>query len=51
LVKADAATLEKLLGDDLAYTHSSAKMETKGRRDQGVTSGTSKYTAVEYKDE
>jgi len=49
LVKADAATLEKLLGDDLSYTHSSAKMETKADVIKGVTSGMSKYTAVEYK--
>jgi Domain of unknown function (DUF4440) len=49
LVKADAATLEKLLADDLSYTHSSVKMETKADVIKGVTSGTSKYTAVEFK--
>lgn len=49
LVKADAAVLEKLLADDLSYTHASAKLETKADVIKGVTSGTSKNIAVEFK--
>jgi len=49
MVKADAVALDKLLADDLSYTHSSAKMETKADVIKGVTSGTSKNLAVEFK--
>jgi hypothetical protein len=41
--------LEKLLADDLSYTHSSALMETKADVLKGLTSGKSKYTAIEVK--
>lgn len=49
LVKGDAATLEKLLADDLSYTHSSALMETKADVLKGITSGKTKYKAIEFK--
>jgi len=49
MVKGDAATLEKLLADDLSYTHSSALMETKADVLKGITSGKTKYKAIEFK--
>jgi len=49
MVKADTATLGKLLADDLSYTHSSAMMETKADVLNGLKSGKSKYTAIEFK--
>src|SRR5713101_4542772 len=49
MVKGDAAPLEKLLADDLAYTHSNALTQTKADVLKGITSGTTKYKAIEYK--
>jgi ketosteroid isomerase-like protein len=48
MVKADIATLEKLLGDDLAYTHSSAKTESKTDVVQVFKTGSTKYKSVDY---
>ena len=50
MVKADIAVLDKLLSDDLSYTHSSAKHETKADVIQVFKTGSAKYTAVEYLD-
>src|SRR3954466_10677895 len=49
MVKRDAAVLEKLLGDDLSYTHSNAMMETKADVMKGITSGKTNYKAIEFK--
>jgi ketosteroid isomerase-like protein len=49
LLKNDAAALDKLLGDDLSYTHSSAKTETKADVLQVVKSGATKYDAIDLK--
>ena len=43
----DIATLEGLLADDLVYTHSSARLDTKQSLIVGMTSGSTVYTSVE----
>jgi ketosteroid isomerase-like protein len=43
----DIATLETLLADDLVYTHSSARLDTKQSLIVGMTSGSTVYTSVE----
>src|SRR6266568_3633781 len=48
MVKADVATLDKLLGDDLAYTHSSAMTQTKADVIQVFKTGSTKYKSVDY---
>lgn len=49
MVGGDAATLQKLLAEDLSYTHSSALMESKADVLKGITSGKTKYKAIEFK--
>ena len=44
----DGAALEKLIGADLSYTHSSGKTQTKERFIQDVTGGTFHYKAIEF---
>jgi ketosteroid isomerase-like protein len=46
----DIATLESLLADDLVYTHSSARLDTKQSLIVGMTSGSTVYTSVEPSD-
>jgi ketosteroid isomerase-like protein len=43
----DVATLEALIADDLIYTHSSARLDTKRSLIDNMTSGKTVYTAVE----
>ncbi|MCX7365865.1 MAG: nuclear transport factor 2 family protein [Alphaproteobacteria bacterium] len=43
----DIATLEAVLADDLIYTHSSARLDTKKSLIGGMTSGSTVYTSVE----
>lgn len=43
----DIATLEAVLADDLIYTHSSARLDTKKSLIAGMTSGSTVYTSVE----
>ena len=43
----DVATLEALIADDLVYTHSSARLDTKRSLIDNMTSGQTVYTAVE----
>ena len=50
LLKANTSALEKLLGDDLVYTHSSAKTETKADVIQVIKSGATKYSSIEVND-
>lgn len=47
MAQKDAATLERLLGDDLVYTHSSARLDTKQSLIGAMQSGATVYTAVE----
>lgn len=46
----DRATLEKLLADDLSYTHSSAKTQTKEEFIQDATKGTTTYKSIDFQD-
>ena len=46
----DITTLEGLLADDLVYTHSSARLDTKQSLIVGMTSGSTVYTSVEPSD-
>jgi ketosteroid isomerase-like protein len=46
----DIATLESILADDLVYTHSSARLDTKQSLIVGMTSGSTVYTSVEPSD-
>ena len=46
----DVATLTKILSDDLIYTHSSARMDTKQSLIGAMQSGATVYTSVEPSD-
>jgi Domain of unknown function (DUF4440) len=47
MIKADRPALEKLLADDLTYTHSSALFETKEQFIKSVTSGNIDYVSIQ----
>jgi hypothetical protein len=49
MVKGDTATLEKLLADDLSYTHSNVLMETKADVLKAISSGKTKYKSIDFK--
>jgi ketosteroid isomerase-like protein len=46
MIKGDKAALERLLADDLTYTHSSALFETKEQFIKSVTGGTIDYVSI-----
>lgn len=46
----DYATLESVLGDDLVYTHSSARLDTKQSLIGNMKAGSTVYTSVEPSD-
>jgi hypothetical protein len=46
MVKGDRPALEKLLSDDLTYTHSTALLETKEQFIKSVTSGSIDYVSI-----
>ena len=50
MAQKDIATLERLLSDDLVYTHSSARLDTKQSLIGNMESGGTVYTAVEPSD-
>jgi ketosteroid isomerase-like protein len=50
MAQKDTATLHKLLSDDLIYTHSSARLDTKQSLIGAMESGATVYTAVEPSD-
>ncbi len=50
MVAKDIETLESLLADDLIYTHSSARLDTKRTLIQGMVSGTTVYTGIKPSD-
>jgi ketosteroid isomerase-like protein len=50
MAKQDVATLNKILADDLIYTHSSARLDTKQSLIGAMQSGATVYTAVEPSD-
>ena len=46
----DITTLEQIIADDLIYTHSSARLDTKQSLIVGMTSGSTVYTGCEPSD-
>jgi hypothetical protein len=46
-VAKDITTLGRLLSDDLIYTHSSARIDSKQSLIDGLVSGTTAYTSLE----
>jgi hypothetical protein len=50
MAQKDLAALNALLSDDLIYTHSSARIDTKQSLIRAMESGTTVYTAVEPSD-
>ncbi len=50
MISADGAALEKLLSDDLSYSHSSSRTETKADVIRVITSGSTKYELIEFRD-
>ena len=50
MARKDLATLHKVLADDLVYTPSSARLDTKQSLIVGMTSGSTVYTGVEPSD-
>ena len=50
MAQKDIATLKSLLSDDLIYTHSTARLDTKQSLVGNMESGSTVYTAVEPSD-
>src|SRR6266705_4024752 len=50
MAQKDIATLNALLSDDLVYTHSTARLDTKQSLIGAMQSGSTVYTAVEPSD-
>ncbi len=48
VMKSDVASLEKLLADDLVYTHSTGAIDTKKIYIDSIKSGVQKYISVEH---
>lgn len=46
MAQKDLAALNEILADDLIYTHSSARLDTKQSLIEGMRSGSTVYTAV-----
>jgi ketosteroid isomerase-like protein len=47
MAQRDMATLDRIIADDLIYTHSSARIDTKMTLMRAMESGTTVYTSVE----
>ncbi len=50
MAKKDVAALQRILADDLIYTHSSARLDTKASLIGAMEAGATVYTAVEPSD-
>ncbi len=50
MTKGDVKALEEILADDLIYTHSTARIDTKASFIEAISSGRSNYKSVERKD-
>ena len=50
MCRQDVATLKAVLADDLVYTHSSARLDTKQSLIGGMESGTTVYSSIEPSD-
>lgn len=46
----DGATLDKMMANDIMYTHSSAMIQTKDQFIKAATSGSTKYLAFDFSD-
>jgi ketosteroid isomerase-like protein len=51
MVDADAASLKKLVADDVSYGHSSGKVEDKAQFIQSLSDGTSDFLKIDLKDQ
>ena len=51
LIQDDYAALDRILSDDLIYTHSSALVETKAQYVASLRSGQLKYKSLEHSDQ
>jgi ketosteroid isomerase-like protein len=49
-IKGDLATLERIFADDLIYTHSNARVESKQQFLEAVKSGSTKYLEMKHGD-
>ena len=50
MTKQDGQVLDEILADDLSYTHSTARVETKAGFISSLTSGRTKYRSMERDD-
>lgn len=50
MIKGDVQALEEILADDLIYTHTTARIDTKASFIDAISSGRSNYRSVERKD-
>ena len=50
MIHSDGATLEKLMAPDIQYTHSSATTQTRAEFLKAATTGTTKYTSIDFTD-
>jgi len=50
MVKGDVKALEEILADDLVYTHTTARLDTKASFIDAVKTGRSNYKSVERED-
>lgn len=50
MTKIDTQALDRILADDLSYTHSTARVETKAEFIAALTSGRTKYESIERGD-
>ena len=50
MTKQDAQALDEILADDLSFTHTTARVETKAEFISSLTSGRTKYRSVERDD-
>jgi len=50
MTKGDVQTLEEILADDLIYTHTTARIDTKSSSIEAISSGRSNYRSVERED-
>ena len=50
MINADVQVLEEILADDLIYTHTTARLDTKTSFIEAIASGRSNYQSVQRKD-
>ena len=50
MIKGDIKALEEILADDLIYTHTTARIDTKSSFTEAISSGRTKYRSMEQDD-